>query len=205
MTEKITSSKSMQCVLYQSPLAINHLEVLGVEDDENTLIVELSMISILAPVFDSQNRVRVGLAGLLGDAARIKKIRQHYRRIANPVILASRPPVAVHSTIAALGLLKDLDFDQDHIVVMVHLSEVRRFSYALQFMDSFAFLLDRDDPVPFSLPDAARLLAYMHLLDSDVWKGIFSFKLSSRVETPGKTRMWDDLYTEFGPRFISAF
>lgn len=195
----------MDCVLYQSPLAIKHLKDVGVEDDGNSLIVELSMISILAPVFDSQAKLRVGLAGLLSDESRIEMVIRQFPGMKNPVILSSRPTVAVHSTIAALGLLRSLEFDQNRVIVMVHLSEARRFAYALQFMDSFTFLLDRNDPIPFSLPDTARLLSYMHLLDKKLWKGMVTFARSGAGQPSERTRMWDALYSEYGSEFVGAF
>lgn len=198
-------TNQMDCVLYQSPLAIKHLETVGINDDGSALVVELSMISILAPVFDAQAKLRVGLAGLLSDESRISKISRRYPGTKNPVILTSRPAVAVHSMIAALGLLKRLEFDQKRIVVMVHLSDARRFAYALQFMDSFSFLLDRDDPIPFTLPDAAGLLAQMHLINDDVWKGIVTFSRQGKIAATERREMWEQLQGEFGSQNVIPY
>ena len=198
-------TNKLECVLYQSPLAIHHLDALGVENDGASLIVELSVISILAPVFDAQVKLRAGLAGLLADSSRLREVSRRFSPIKNPIILASRPAVPVQSTMTALGLLRQVEIEQDRIVVMIHLSEARRFAYALQLMESFAFLLDREDPVPFSLPDAARLLTYMQLVDEKSWNGLVTYAKKEHQATPERTRMWDRLYSEFGTKLVKSF
>ncbi len=172
MTNKI------ECILYTNPLAVRHLDALGVADDGSSLIIELSGGSVLAPVFDQQGRARFGVAGLLGEAKRIQRLGEFFEGLNNPVVLGSRPSVPAESSAGALSLLRMLDTPYRRLIVMMHLSEISRFAYALQLVDRFSILLAESDPVAFQLPSKIQLMAQMQLLDSTTWAGLFYFSPS---------------------------
>lgn len=194
----------MECVLYHNPIAIKHLDAAGIQDDGESLVVELSYISILAPVFDMQNKQRAGLVGLLGDESRIAKLVQKDLSIKNPVVLAAHPVVAVQSTMAAFAVLSQIASNYKRVVVMIHLSEARKFAYALQLMEGFTFLVDRSEPVPLTLPTTARLLANLRLIDSDLWNGIITFARSEKAQSSQRVEMWETMHAEYGSRCIAA-
>ncbi|NKI36348.1 hypothetical protein HFP89_14350 [Wenzhouxiangella sp. XN79A] len=166
---------SIECILYTNPLAVRHLDALGVVDDGSSLVIELSASSVLAPVFDQQGIARFGVAGLLGRAQRIHRLGEVFDGMRNPVVLGSRPAVPPESSAGALSLLRSIDVPYQRIVVLLHLAEISRFAYALQMVDRFSILLADSDPVPFALPSKAQLLAQMQMLDATSWAGLFFF------------------------------
>ena len=177
---------TLECLLYQSPQVLKNLHEMGVADDGATLVVEVSAASVLAPVFDQQAKLRFGIAGLLGDSGRIGRLARNYSGLENPVILGSRPAVSVFSTQGALTLLRNLNIPYERIVLLLHLSEMERFAYALQMCERFAVLLYRNDPVPFTLPKAASILAQLEVLTPESWGGlILSDTMLEAEASPG--------------------
>lgn len=162
----------LECLLYQSPQVVKSVHDMGVADDGETLLVEVSSASVLAPVFDQQAKLRFGIAGLLGDAGRIDRLARNYSSLKNPVILGSRPAVSALSTQGALAILRDVEVPYKRILVLLHLSEMERFTYVLQMCDRFSVMLYRDDPVPFTLPRSAALLDRLKVLTPESWGGL---------------------------------
>jgi hypothetical protein len=168
-------TNQIECILYTNPLAVRHLDAIGVDNDGSSLIIELSASSVLAAVFDQQNKTRFGLPGLLGRPKRINRIGESFSGMNNPLVLGPRPGVPADSAAGALSLLRELETPYRRLVFLLHLSEVSRFSYSLLFFDRISVLLADSDPTPFSLPSKIQLLAQMQLLDAKSWAGLFYF------------------------------
>mgnify|MGYP001064581787 CR=1 FL=1 len=166
------SDRELEFVLYQNPLSILNLDAIGIEDDPDVLVVELSASSIFAPVFDQQAKLRFGLAGLLGDFKRVDTLPRVYQANRRKILLGSRPSVSTHASVAALSELASLDTSFQRIIIMLHLSEVDKFIYGLQLASTFSILLKRGDVVPVGLLRAVDRLERLGAINQDSWKGL---------------------------------
>jgi len=178
------SQNALELVLYQNPLAILNLDAIGVEDNSDVLVVELSASSIFAPVFDQQAKLRFGLAGLLGDLDRASTLPKAFRASRRRILLGSRPSVPVQASVGALAELRNLDVKFRRIIVMLHLSEVDKFIYGLQLASTFSILLKGDDAVPAGLLRAVDRLQKLKAIDKESWKGL-AFYGGSAPESGG--------------------
>ncbi len=203
------SSKSdtvkVTCLFYSHAWAVQMLEQAGLGDMSQTLVVEVSINSILASVFNDSSASRFGVAGLLRSDMDVSKIAQQFSGLVSPLILASRPPVPVASTASGIGVLRHANHAYDHVVLMVHLSEAATMIPAVADADKFGILWDLADAPNVALADLGIILARHNCLSDESWAGLnfYSHPRRKVADAEARKMRYQTIFSEY-PALLRA-
>jgi len=159
-------------VFYSHAWSIYCLDQLNLTALDKSIVFELGRGSTLAPVFDRQGVIQLGIVGLLHDSERLPKMIEKFDQVAAPVVFSPRPVATPASLGSALGVVKHIESDYEHAIVMVHLSDVVFAASGLIHSDEFVVAWDAQDPFTTELVHLGRVLKSRALLTDSNWRGI---------------------------------
>jgi hypothetical protein len=187
------------CIFYSHAWAVQMLEHAAIGELGKTLVVEVSINSILASVFNDARTTRVGVAGLLRSDTEVSQIAEQFSGFASSIILASRPPVPVASTASGIGVLKHAEHGYQHVVLMVHLSEAATMIHAVAEADRFGVLWDLADTPNVALADLGVILARHNCLSDESWAGLHFYAHPRRkvADAAERKARYETIFAEY--------
>jgi hypothetical protein len=192
-------SRVVTCVFYSHAWAAHMLNSLGLGDLSRAVVVEVSVNSVLAPVFNDSSPERPGVAGLLRGDATVATVARKCSGFDYDIVLASRPPVPVATTASGVGLLRTAEGSHEQMILMVHLSEAAMMIHAFADADRFAVLWDLADTPNLALADLGILLARHHCLTADSWAGLHFYSHPKRklADSEERKARYEQIFADY--------
>ncbi len=205
MSNDAATSVRITCLFYSHSWAAQVLDQVGLGDLSKTLIVEVSINSILASVFNDVDSNRRGVAGLLRNDVKIDSLIQRFSGLAAPIILASRPPVPVAATASGVGVLRHSEHSFDRVILLVHLSEAATMMHAVADADEFGVLWDLADTPNVGLADLGVVLTRHNCLSEESWAGLHFYEHPRRrvIDAQEKKKKYEQIFSEY-PSMLKA-
>jgi hypothetical protein len=205
MNDETSEPVNITCFFYSHSWAVQVLDQIGLGDLSKTLIVEISINSILASVFNDLNSNRRGVAGLLRSDITVDQIVQNFSGLQCPIVLASRPPVPVASTASGVGVLRHAAHGFNRVILMVHLSEAATMIHAVADADRFGVLWDLADTPNVGLADLGIVLTRHNCLSDESWAGLHFYEHPRRkvADAQDRKKRYEQIFAEY-PSVLKA-
>lgn len=181
-------SRPIHCLFYSHVWSIYQLEALGLIKAKNPLLVELSVESKFAAVFDRCDQRHKGLIELLQPGTQLHKLAYRAKNINTPIILAPNPKASVDALIAALSVIASVDSPIDDVTVLIHINDGAQFVDAYSLMSDFSIVWDVADFPNAALLALTQALAKEQCLSKNKWKGFHLFNHPNRQLPENKVR-----------------
>lgn len=181
-------SRSVHCLFYSHVWSIYQLEALGLIKGKNPILVELSIESKFAAVFDRSEQRHKGLIELLQPNAQLHKLAYRPKNINTPIILAPNPKASVDALVAALSVVATVDSPVDDVTVLIHINDGAQFADAYPLMSDFSIVWDVADFPNAALLALTESLVRDQCLSKDKWKGFYLFNHPNRQLPENKVR-----------------
>jgi hypothetical protein len=172
----MSAAPKLHLVFCSHTWAIQKLESAKLDLQNIGLIVELSINSNLAPMFNQVAVKRPGVAGLLSPKASAQQLAQKFDGLPAPLLLAAHPPVPAVAIANGVANLRQQDVGGKDIVLFVNVVDANNLWSVFGQADTVRVLWDMADPPNFALAQLGDQLAKHDGIATDSWEGVFFYR-----------------------------